>query len=94
MGRCPLTAASAHECDSLVVTHPFHPLSGQRVSILFERRSRSTHERSYVCDAGALGTVCLPEGFTDRGRPAFSRPLTVDTLVDLATVVAALHQKA
>ena len=79
--------------DSLIVTHPFHPLAGQRISILFERTSRDpTRGRVYVCEAGPLGTVTVPEHFTDRGAAPAARPLTADVLIDLAVVVAAAAQ--
>jgi len=81
------------ECDSLLVTHPFHPLTSQRLSILFERQSRSTSQRVYVCDGGALGTLYLPEDFTNRADPPATRPLTVDMLTHLAVIVAALQKK-
>jgi hypothetical protein len=92
LGRSRLTAASARESDSLIVTHPFHPLAGQRVPILFERRSRSTGQRVYVCDGGILGTLNLREGFTDRAEPPGIRPLTVDILADLSAVVSTLQK--
>jgi hypothetical protein len=77
----------------LIVTHPFHPLTGQRVAILFERTYRYLPlGRVYVCDGGTLGNVTLPEHFTDRGAPAAARPLTVDVLADLASVVSALQR--
>ena len=91
-GRSRFTAPSARECDSLVVTHPFHPLTGQLVSILLERRSRSTHQCVYVCDGGVLGTLYLPEGFTDRADPPAPRPLTLGILTNLAAMVAALQK--
>jgi hypothetical protein len=47
----------------------------------------------YVCEAGPLGTVTLPEHFTDRGAAPAARPLTVDVLIDLAAVVAALRHR-
>jgi hypothetical protein len=62
--------ASAHSdgFDSLIVTHPFHPLTGQRVSILLERTYRDpTRGRVYVCEAGPLGTV------TQEPRPRAQR---------------------
>jgi hypothetical protein len=53
--------------DSLVVTHPFHPLSGQRLAIVIERRCR-VHERIFVCEceAGPARRVTLPVRWTDR----------------------------
>lgn len=87
------TSSSQSGFDSLVVTHPFHPLTGQRVSILFERRYRHTARgRVYVCDGGALGSVTLPEALTDRGTPPEARPLTADILADLAALISALRK--
>ncbi|MDE3097547.1 MAG: hypothetical protein KGK07_16295, partial [Chloroflexota bacterium] len=77
--------------DPLLVTHPFHPLSGQRVRVLFEqRRPHHSIGRLYVCDGGTLGQLTLPEGFTDRGPEAAPQPLTVEVLAELAAVVAAM----
>jgi Family of unknown function (DUF5372) len=77
--------------NSLVVTHPFHPLAGQTVLILSEYRSRAVG-RVYVCGGGALGHVALPEAFTDRGLPPAPRPVTAEILADVAAVVAALRK--
>ncbi|MBE3126643.1 MAG: hypothetical protein IMZ57_13450, partial [Acidobacteria bacterium] len=85
------TSPSSHGFDSLIVTHPFHPLAGQRVSILFERRYKSAVGVVYICDGGALGTVTLPEPFTDRALPAATGLLTVEVLADLATVISVLR---
>jgi Family of unknown function (DUF5372) len=53
--------------DSLVVTHPFHPLFGQRLPVVFERRC-PVHERLFVCecDGGPARRVTLPIRWTDR----------------------------
>jgi hypothetical protein len=74
---------------SLVVTHPFHPLSGQCLDVLHSRRwGRS---RLYECDGEALGTVVLWEEWTDRApEPPGERPLTLAVLVELAVLVAEL----
>jgi len=72
----------------LVVTHPFHPLSGQRLDVLRVRRHRAG--RLYVCDGGVLGSVALPEEATDRGPEPCERPLSVEVLVEVAALVAAL----
>jgi hypothetical protein len=93
--RSPHTT-SAHSAgfDSLIVTHPFHPLAGQRLSILFERRYRDTaRSRVYICEASPLGTVTLPEHFTDRGATTAKTPLTADVLIDLAMMVGALRHR-
>src|SRR5437773_5708079 len=86
------TASSSNtDIDSLVVTHPFHPLTGQRLPILFERRYKSTIGLVYICDGGHLGTITLPESYTDRGAPAGPRALTVEVLIDVAEAVSVLR---
>jgi hypothetical protein len=72
----------------LVVTHPFHPLFGERLDVLFVRRWGSG--RVYVCDGGEGRSVALPEGATDRGPEPAERPLSLEVLAELAALVAAL----
>jgi hypothetical protein len=72
----------------LVVTHPFHPLCGQRLEVLAERGGRAG--RSYVCDGGGLGWLELPEGATDRGPEPGGGPLSFEVLVELVGVVASI----
>jgi hypothetical protein len=77
--------------DSLVVTHPFHPLSGQRLPIVFERRC-PVHDRLFVCEAGPARRVTLPVRWTDRTPDAvFAHRLGPEGLAALAEVVSALH---
>jgi hypothetical protein len=73
---------------SLVVTHPFHPLFGKRLEVLYVRREATG--RVYVCDGGEGRNVALDEAATDRGPEPAERPLTFEVLVELAAVVAAL----
>jgi hypothetical protein len=87
------TSSASTDIDSLVVTHPFHPLTGRRLPILFERRYKSAVGQVYVCDGGSLGSVTLPESFTDRGACGASHPLTVDVLIDVAAVVSILRAR-
>ena len=75
---------------SLVVTHPFHPLKGRRLSILFERKR--PEGLLYVCEGGPLGTVGLPVAWTSLSEPAAGRPLTIEVLVELAALVKALKK--
>ena len=73
---------------SLVVTHPFHPLRGQRLEVLFERRCGAG--RVFVCDGGWGRNLELAEDATDRGSVPGERPLSFEVLVGLAAVVAAI----
>jgi hypothetical protein len=79
---------SSESLGSLVVTHPFHPLRGERLEVLYVRREAGG--RVYVCDGGQFGGVSLPEGATDRGSEPAERPLTLEVLCELAVVVAAI----
>ena len=71
-----------------MVTHPFHPLVGQRLEVLYVRREAGG--RMYVCDGRGGRNVKLDEAATDRGPVPAGRPLCFEVLVELAAVVAAL----
>jgi Family of unknown function (DUF5372) len=75
--------------DSIVVTHPFHPLTKRRLRILFERRRGG--ERLYICEC-AESTVTLAEDWTDRGEPPALRPLTYERLADLHKALIAIKR--
>ena len=87
--QCSDTEHGANNsCDSLVVTHPFHPLRGQRLGVLFERSY--TDGRLYVCEGGPAGTIGVPEDATDRVPAPASTPLTAEVLAGLVELVAAM----
>ena len=45
-----------------------------------------------MCEGGALGTVAVPESWTDRiPRAAAERPLTAEVLADLFEILAAIE---
>ena len=69
--------------------HPFHPLRGERLVVLFVRRIGTG--RIYVCEGGPLGSVSLSEDATDRGREPGERPLSVEVLAGLVALVAELR---
>ncbi len=71
-----------------MVTHPFHPLVGQRVEVLYVRREAAG--RMYVCDGGDGRNVKLDEAATDRGPVPAERPLTFEVLVELAAMIGEL----
>ncbi len=73
----------------MLVTHPFHPLRGERLEIIYVRRLSTG--RVYVCDGGRGRNVALAEEATDRGPEPAERPLTFEVLCDVAGVVAAIR---
>ena len=75
--------------DSIVVTHPFHPLTGQRLTVIFEKRRPGT-ERVLVCEGGPAGRVTLPLAWTDRAPAREVHRLAVEGLAALAVLAAAL----
>jgi hypothetical protein len=91
--RIPQTARSRKPREDsesfLTVTHPFHPLAGQRLGVLFERHYKSTG-LAFCCEGGPLGSVMLPAGWTDRGPAPQPRALGYEQLVELAALVRAL----
>lgn len=68
-----------------MVTHPFHPLFGERLEVLYVRRVAAG--RVYVCEGGAGRNVALAEDATDRGPKPAAAPLTFEVLAGLAAVV-------
>ena len=47
----------------------------------------------FICEGGPLGTVALPEQFTNLGAPPAGHPLTYEVLSDLVAVVMAIGSK-
>jgi hypothetical protein len=75
----------------VTVTHPFHPLSGQRLRVLFGRKLAGGLAVS--CEGGPLGSLMLPLAWTDRGPVAAQAPLTYEVLIELAEVISALQPR-
>ena len=73
-----------------MVTHPFHPLVGQGLAVILERR-RTSAELVLVCEGGPAGRVTLPVGWTDRGPAPLDHRLSVEGLAELAGLAAVLH---
>ncbi|WP_162624745.1 DUF5372 family protein [Streptomyces cadmiisoli] len=59
-----------------MVTHPFHPLSGCELEILYVKRRSDA--LVFVCASGAGRSVTLPQAWTDRGVAAEEHPLAVE----------------
>ena len=73
----------------VIVTHPFHPLNGQRLEVLFaKRRAGAT---VFVCAGGAYGSITLPESWTDRGEPPGTGRLSAEGLAALGAATRALQ---
>ena len=73
------------------MTHPFHPLAGQRLRVLFERKLAGGVAVS--CEGGPLGSLMLPLGWTDRGPAPARARLTYEVLVELAGVVSGIETR-
>lgn len=76
---------------SLTVTHPFHPLAGQRVEVLYSTKRGA--RRVFVVDAGSGGTMTVAQEWTDRGLVAEEARLSQETLSELRTLVDALAKR-
>jgi Family of unknown function (DUF5372) len=73
---------------SLVVTHPFHPLSGQRLEVLFAKRR--DEGVVFVCGGGVCGSITLPQAWTDRGEPPLAHRLSAEGLAAAGTLARAM----
>jgi hypothetical protein len=71
-----------------VVTHPFHPLSGQRL----ECCSPSAVMKAWCSSAGGgvYGSITLPQAWTDRGEPPLAHRLSAEGLAAAGTLVRAM----
>ncbi|MFC9331851.1 DUF5372 family protein [Kitasatospora sp. NPDC057015] len=70
------------------MTHPFHPLSGRRVEVLYSMK-RGTR-RMFVVDAGAGARMTVPLEWTDRGPTAEGARVSQESLVELRALLDAL----
>ncbi|MGH3182746.1 MAG: DUF5372 family protein [Streptosporangiaceae bacterium] len=72
-----------------MVTHPFHPLNGQRLEVLYARRRGAA--TVFVCAGGLSGQMTLPQAWTDRGEPPQPRRLSAEGLAGLDTLIRAIE---
>jgi hypothetical protein len=70
--------------------HPFHPLVGQRVTVLFTARRGGV--RMLTCRSG-LRQVTVAESWTDRGPEPQQQRLSVEGLQELLDLMTALRQR-
>lgn len=74
----------------MVIIHPHHPLAGQRLPVILERR-RPGAELVLVCEGGPAGRVTVPVRWTDRASESLDHRLAVDGLVELTQLVATMR---
>jgi hypothetical protein len=72
----------------LVITHPFHPLKGQRLTVLFSQRKRTG--LYFVCEVEGRRRVTVAQEWTDRGVPASIDRLAVDGSTAARSLVDAI----
>ncbi|WP_431884797.1 DUF5372 family protein [Micromonospora wenchangensis] len=73
----------------MVVTHPFHPFTGQELPVLFTARIKGV--LVFVCEIeGGKRRISLPQSWTDRGPEAIANRFAVDGLTAARTLVDAL----
>ena len=70
------------------MTHPFHPLAGREVEVVYSMKRGAT--RMFVVDAGGGVRMTLPVEWTDRGPAPETARVTAESLIDLYALVNAL----
>ena len=83
------TGSPSSPSDSVVVTHPFHPLKGERLEVLYSKKRGSG--TVFVCSGGVSGQITLPLAWTDRGESPAPQRLSVDGLAELDTLARNLR---
>jgi hypothetical protein len=73
----------------VIVTHPFHPLNGRRLEILYARRRGA--DTVFVCAGGVSEQITLPQSWTDRGEPPGTGRLSAGGLAALDAATRALQ---
>jgi Family of unknown function (DUF5372) len=82
-------APSSDDLGFVVVTHPFHPLRGQRLEVLFVKRRGG--DSVFVCSGGVSGQMTLPQVWTDRGGPPVAHRLSARGLAELEALTRAIQ---
>lgn len=71
-----------------MVTHPFHPLVGQRLPVLFAAQTR--RGLLFVCEVEGVRRVTLRQEWTDRGPAPVAQRLSVETLTAARALIDAM----
>jgi hypothetical protein len=73
----------------VIVAHPFHPLNGQRLEVLYVKRRGA--DTVFVCSGGVSGQITLPRSWTDQGEAPLGRRLSAEGLAGLDTLARSLR---
>ena len=73
----------------MIVAHPFHPLNGKRLEVLYVKRRGA--DTVFVCAGGLSGQMTLPQSWTDRGEPPGTGRLSAEGLAALGAASRALQ---
>ncbi len=71
-----------------MVTHPFHPLVGKRLPVLFAAQTR--RGLLFVCEVEGVRRVSLPQEWTDIGPEAVSGRLSAEGLTAARALIDAV----
>ena len=82
-------ASPSDDLGFVVVTHPFHPLLGRRLAVLFVKRRAG--DTVLVCCGGVSGQITLPWSWTDRGEPPRAHRLSAERLAQLLATTRAIQ---
>jgi hypothetical protein len=81
--------ASREPSGFVLITHPFHPLSGQRLEVLFAKRRAGAVV--LVGESAELGRVTVRESWTERGPAPLGCRVSVEGLAALDTLIRSLQ---
>ena len=73
----------------MIVAHPFHPLNGQRLEVLYVKRRGA--DTVFVCAGGVSGQITVPQAWTGRGELPVVRRLSAEGLAELDTLARSLR---
>jgi diaminopimelate decarboxylase len=76
---------------SLTVTHPFHPLAGRMVEVVYSMKRGGI--RMFVLDAGGGVHMTVPVEWTDRGLAPEPARVSAESLIHLYALVEALMSR-
>jgi Family of unknown function (DUF5372) len=75
----------------VIVAHPFHPLNGQRLEVLYVKRRGA--DTVFVCAGGVSGQITVPQAWTNRAELPVGRRLSAEGLAELDTLARSLRDR-